>query len=271
MATRTQPVADPELFGGAEPAPVETVTLGKAELETLIAAQVAAAMAGVQSGGQVSGANAFKDVLDQMALSIAEMSHQSNRTHKPVDPKVLAARAAGFDKLYSVLARIARDRKDVEEQEWASESEKTAALMSATPRYRLISAVVLGEELIMPVRPNPATKMSEPIAIYWSHEPNDAMIPLNDVAKEVHAAFRESRGTRTDIERRAIKPAWTTENGLYIEGRAPKRRELDKPGVLRDTVEMAPEPTGKAYINVMGGRPFELMPRPIASKLEGVR
>jgi hypothetical protein len=277
MVAKVAPVAEAGLFGGAEPSPAEAsgdvVMVSRAELQAMIAAAVAAQPAPI---GEFSGAKAL---FDQMALSISEMTHQTNRTHKPVDPKVLAARAAGQEKLDALLAKIALDRKEIEDATWETEAEKQAALKSVTPRYRLVSFVVLDDELINPVFKNPATKQSEPIAIYWAKEPNDAMAPLNPIAKEVHELFRESRGARSKFEKGAIRPIWTTENGLVIAGRAPQRRRVDVPGVVRDTIvgnatsDPGLDGHDVAYRNVLGTthRPFESVSRPLASKFEDAR
>ena len=93
-----------------------------------------------------------------------------------------------------------------------------------------------------------------PVEIYWAAEPNDALVPINELAETIHAAFRESRGQRSDIEKRAIKPAWMTESGLVIEGGTPpQRRQLDVSPVLRDldvTTGAAREDI--SYVSVLG-------------------
>lgn len=270
--SKAAPIAEAGLFGGAEaPAPSEMVTVSKSDLDSLISAKVVEALAGMQSAAPSAISSDATALFQGLALSIAEMTHQTNRTHKPVDPKVLAARAAGLDRLEALLAQIARDRKDIEDQSWETESEKQAAIKSVTPRYRVISAVNLDDDLIMPVVKNLATKQAEPVAIFWAKAPNDALAPLNDIAKEVHAAFRDSRGARTVFEKQSIKPTWTTENGLVVQGRAPKRREVEVSSVIRDAI--VGDPAADPYLNVLGTkhRPFETTPRPLASKFEGAR
>jgi hypothetical protein len=129
-----------------------------------------------------------------------------------------------------------------------------------TPRYRIISPVVLDDDLIVPFVPDPATKKSIPVAVHYALEPNDAMTPLNDIAREVHAAFRESRGVRTDIEKRSIKPSWMTESGLVLSGSGQRRREMPPlPNVVRDVDAGGPSIDDVSHVQVLGKThpPFE--------------
>lgn len=240
-----------DVFGGMS-AEEPKLSLTASELQAMIAEQVAKAL--VVAAPAASGIGDAKALFEQMALSIAEMSHQTNRTHKPVDPKVLAARKIGAEKLEAALAAVHAARKQAADQIYGSEEERQAAIKSVTPKYRLISAVHLNESFIVPFERNPATKKSDPVELHWANEPNDAMVPINDIAKAVHAAFRESRGQRSDVEKRSVKPAWMTENGLYVEGGiAPRRRDLETTPVLRD-LEVSTGVAGPdaEFISVLG-------------------
>jgi hypothetical protein len=259
---RESKVADPDVFGGVPNEP-ETVTLRADQLQAMIAEQVAKALAAaVPAAAQSNSMGDAKALFEQMALSIAEMTHQTNRTHKPVDPKVLTARKAGQEKLDALLRQVHEARKAAADRAYKSEVERHAAITAVTPKYRVISICIFNDDIIAPFVPDPATKKSVPVEIYWAAEPNDALVPINELAETIHAAFRESRGQRSDIEKRAIKPAWMTESGLVIEGGTPpQRRQLDVSPVLRDldvTTGAAREDI--SYVSVLGTNhaPFQV-------------
>ena len=255
---RPQSVVEPDIFGGAvEPAAEEkTITMSASELRALIAEQVAAAMA---VGSGKGSTDDIKSVFQEMALSIAEMSHQGDRTYKPVDPRVLAARKAGQDKLDGLLAEVRENRKVARDQSYSSEAEREDAVLAVSPRYRALSVVVLEENLIQPYKQDPATKKSIPVEFYWCGEPNDAMIPLNDVAREIHMAFCESRGSRSKIEKRMHKPVWMTEMGLVIEGaKMPARRGVEENMTpVRDSFLDIPgnQNPDAEFVQVLGNHP----------------
>lgn len=262
MAAKESKVADPDVFGGApEPA---TLTVTQAQLQAIVADQVRLALAAAPSAGaaQPDAMIGARALFEQMALSIAEMTHQTNRTHKPVDPKILAARRAGQDRLDEMLAKVHAARKAAADRAYDSEIERDAAIKAVTPKYRVISVCVFDDDIIVPYVRDPATKKSVPVEIYWAQEPNDALLPANEIAEAVHAAFRESRGQRSDIEKRSIKPAWMTENGLVIEGGTPpRRRDVEVPPVLRDLdLSAAAVRDGIDFVQVLGTKasPFQM-------------
>lgn len=237
MAAKAQSI-NPDEIGGAGASPPQTVTLTLDDLNTLIAQQVTAAIAtaaATNTPGAPAAGPDFKSMFAEMAMTFADIAQQGNRTYKAVDPRILKARQIGQDKLNTILDRIQRTRKAAFDASYPSEVERNAAVFAVTPQYRCIATIVLEDELIFSSRLDEATKKPVPVLFYWAAEPNDAMVPMNDIAREVHTAFRESRGARTDIEKRTMKPAWMTDRGLVIEGfRAPARRDLPGAAVLRD-------------------------------------
>lgn len=218
-----------DVFGGA-PTPVTDTP----EFKAAVTAAVREAMKGFAPQPSPMNEDA-RSLFQEMALAIADMAHQSNRTHKPVDPKILAARQDGQRQLDAKLTEIALERKRINDRTHESDEARDAALRAVTPKYRCITMVVLDDVMIMPFHRPDRTGKVVPVEFFWASEPNDAMIPLNDVAKEVHALFRKSRGARSEIERKSIKPLWMTDRGLVISGTSPQRREIDvKDRVLRD-------------------------------------
>lgn len=257
---RAQNIADPGFFGGADTPPEEekVITMSPSDLKALIAEQVAAALAVGGGGGQGSIGD-IKNVFQEMALSIAEMSHQGDRTYKPVDPRILAARKAGQDKLDALLTRVRENRKFARDQAYSSEQAREDAVLAVSPKYRALAVVALEESLIQPYKQDPATKKALPVEFYWCGEPNDAMIPLNDIANEIHLAFCESRGSRSMIEKRSLKPVWMTEMGLVVEGnRVPARRGIEEAATpLRDQfLDIPGEKNPDAdFVKVLGNHP----------------
>jgi hypothetical protein len=60
------------------------------------------------------------------------------------------------------------------------------------PVYVLTQKVYLAEQKIEPQYADDRTQRMMPQEINWPRVPNEAMIPVNDVAKKIHAAFTES-------------------------------------------------------------------------------
>lgn len=65
------------------------------------------------------------------------------------------------------------------------------------PVYALRIAMYLGEQLVQPQYQDKATKTMMKQKIIWTRVPNESMIPLNDIAKNIHAAFMMSIGGET--------------------------------------------------------------------------
>ena len=230
MAREAQRTDDVFATGGA-PTPV-TETKEFKEAISKVKDEIIASLKG--STSTISGD--AMDLFRQMALSIAEMNHQGDRRHRPVDPKVMAARAQAQEELNELLDAVRLKVKQARDAVYETEEEKEAAVRKLSPKYRAIAVCVFDDVIIQPFRRNEATKRAEPIEFYWLNEPNDALVPLNDIAKQIHKLFRKSRGARTDIEKRSFKPAWMTDAGLIIEGgTAPQRRAIEsKQAPVRD-------------------------------------
>lgn len=245
-----------DMFGerSAEKAPPVAVTETpefKAALEAVkesFKAEMTAVLSTVQSA---SAGGDLRAIMQEMAASIADMSYQGNKRDKPVDPKIMAARQAGQERLDKLLFDTKTFVRDVREAVYDSEEERLAAVRNASPKYRATSKVVLNEVLIDPYRLE--NKMAVSNDIYWLGEPNDAMRPLNDLAKRIYAEFRASRGSRSAIEKASVKPVWMTDNGLMIEGvRAPARRMVSQP-IFNDDLDLpvAHDPAARA-VNILG-------------------
>lgn len=212
-------------------------------------AAVAAAMAAMKEANPAVSLDP-NDLFRQMALNIAEMTHQGNKRDKPLDPRIIAARAAAQERLDALLTATREKVHAARETTYKDEPSRHSVIRRVMPKYTCVAKVVLDDRVINPFKRNPATKAAESVEFYWLGEPNHAMRPLNDIARRIFAEFRESRGERSKIEKAAIKPLWMTDSGLIIEGaNAPQRREVAIPSDLDLPEVKDPE---APYVAVLG-------------------
>lgn len=165
---------------------------------------IAATLTEVKKGGMpVPGGadDTTRDFFSQMALAIAEISDQGTN-RKRVAPELLAKRAAAAELVQRLVAQ-ARKNGD-------------------KPEYRIITKVYLNERLIEPYRRLP-DKTVVPQEIMWTGMPNEGMRPLNDVARAIYAAYKESIGSIDRIHTTDNRPLWVTPAGLVVKGDAPQK------------------------------------------------
>ena len=183
-----------------------------------------------------------QDLLRGLALAIAEMSHQGDKRDKPVDPKVMAER------------RMAQDRMDALIRE-------AVALPKGDPRrpkWKCRSKLVLADHIIDPWKRDPATKKAVPVEFRWCLEPNDAMIPLNEMAERIYAEFRGSRGNKYGKDgygkNEVKRTAWLTDGGLLIEGAPPVKREIMVDNSAGDALDIEADPfdPNAPHVRVLG-------------------
>jgi hypothetical protein len=108
-----------------------------------------------------------------------------------------------------------------------------AAANDHIPTYRLMRAVYLDEVLVQPtyIDRNHVQKHAE---IEWPQVPNEAMLPINQVAREIYAAFMESiGGTTANVITGADRPALKVLHQADIDrtpaGRRPAARRPQDP------------------------------------------
>lgn len=183
-----------------------------------------------------------QDLLRGLALAIAEMSHQGDKRDKPVDPKVMAERRAAQERMELLIDEaMALPKGD-----------------HRRPKYKVRSVVMLADYKIDPYRRDPATKKAVPVEFRWCLEPNDAMIPLNDLAERIFAEFRASRGNKYGKDgyskNEVRRTAWFTDGGLLIEGVPPVRREIMLADATSDALDVSPDPSdpNATHVRVLG-------------------
>lgn len=193
---------------GGRPKTTETPEF-KAAVDTAVQAamakfaeQLASARQSAGTGGTpaVTGDQEFTRLL---ALSIAELTDQGT-DRKRVAPEILAKRADARERMGALIMK--------------------ARAEGTKPEYRLINEVYLNERLLKPFIMGP-DKRPVPQEIIWTGAPNEAMRPVNQVAKDIWEAFMESIGGSTEsIKGSENRPMWVTAGGLVVKGVAPGQR-----------------------------------------------
>jgi len=138
-----------------------------------------------------------------IAASTAEMADQGTY-RKRLAPEVLEARAQATKRLYELL-------------------DKAQALTGKNrPLYRVRSKCYLGDRLIEPFQRGFKGEIT-PTHIYFMSQPSLGMEPVNDVAKEIYAAFQGTMlGGESMINGKptpdalAARPLWMTKNGAVL-------------------------------------------------------
>lgn len=234
----------------------EPVTMTKGELQKMLAevAKTAAQevktelMIGAAKEGAAGTPNmeSFAAMFDRMAMAIAEISDQGT-SRKRVAPEVLANRAKAHEKMVKLIAE-ARAKAD---RAHTDGNEEEVARWS--PEYRLVSKTYLAEQLLEPFRPGP-DRRPIPTEIIWKGAPNQAMRPINEVAKAIYAAFQDSVGSQEGLKGMDNRPFAMTPGGVVVKGLpAAARREIPQ-DLLPTDLEMPGgrvDPTA-SHVRVLG-------------------
>jgi len=195
-------------------------------------------------------------LFSDMALQIAEMSHQGSGRVRPVAPEVMQARAEAKKKLDALLAEVGIHLKR------AKENNDDVLMQKWMPRYQVIAKIFFNETFV-----EPFTKAARPgdppipSIITWSGPPNDALIPVNDIAKKLKQLFKESVGTGAKLDPVSgpnggqvspdRRPYWMTVQGRVVQGTPPvKAVVLD---VAKDDPDYKPHNDPSApFVHVLG-------------------
>lgn len=181
----------PEFQAAVAAAAAEAVRGAMAQLQnTLGAATVSPAAAGVADLSNP------RSLLEGLAIALAEIGNQGTGK-KTVSPEIIRQRAEARQRMVDLIVK-ARSKGQV-------------------PVYQLRNKVLLAHRLIEPFWID-SNKRTQPTEIEWLGIPNEAMVPVNDVAKGIHAEFSNSIGTNE-----APKPdqaLGVTPNGVVVRNRA---------------------------------------------------
>jgi hypothetical protein len=147
----------------------------------------------------------LEQVLSKLSMNMAAIGQQGQH-RKPLSPEEVAAREAAAERMDKLLTAA--------HQEGATR-----------PEYKLISKVYLNERFIEPYRL--VDKVAVSVEIFYTGVPNDAMVPINDVAKAIFAAWKATTGGHSVFVPTAdTRPLWVTAKGLVVKGDPPKRQHV---------------------------------------------
>lgn len=171
-----------------------------------IVSGVPAPSVGVATQADGGVVDVLGEILSKLGMNMAAIANQGQR-NKPLPPEEVARRAAAEERMGNLL--IAAQRANDPDSK---------------PTYKIISKIYLNERFIEPFLQLQDKKVVNN-EITWTGAPNDAMQPLNDVAKEIFAAWRESTGGPTTLIPTADnRPLYVTAQGLTVRGDPPKRQ-----------------------------------------------
>jgi hypothetical protein len=189
------------------------------EFKAAVAAEVAKATAGMikdevakiletlkGQGSDVSSSD--KRFAETLAMAFAQLNEQGNG-RKYVDPRVLRERGEAREKMKELLV--------------------TARKGGKIPSYRVVAKTLLDNQLVEPMWVD-ASHIAQPTEIDWPGVPNDAMVPINETAHEIHAAFLASIGSKPESVLGAVPDATldleygVTSGGLVVKAGAIPRQ-----------------------------------------------
>lgn len=172
-----------------------------ASLEQKLAAVVGGAPVGASDPSDALGA-----ILEKLSVNLQALNNQGQRA-KPLSPAEIQKREAAQNRLVDLLAE-ARKRPQAE---W--------------PKYRLTSKTYIGERFIEPFYKRDSKGPALATEISYTGVPNDAMAPLDDAARAIFNAWRETTGGQTVLIPTADnRPVYVTAAGLVVKGDPPKRQ-----------------------------------------------
>ncbi|HEV2674145.1 MAG TPA: hypothetical protein VGV37_06345 [Aliidongia sp.] len=132
-----------------------------------------------------------------MAVEIAKLTDQgSNHKIERVDPAEQQRRENAFARMEDLIIE--------------------ALEQGLEPEYEATKAVYLDEVLVQPIFKDLNTHRNMNTRLVWQYAPNEALKPVNDIARKIHAAFMESIGGPTQL--------MNSIGGRSIESRIPKRQ-----------------------------------------------
>lgn len=213
LPVATEAVA--EAVTGTKPEiPLQETPEFRKAVEEAVVSMVPALVAQLSAarGEPASGDQAFAE---KLAMAISELSDQGTG-RKRVAPEIIEQRAKARTRMAELIVE--------------------ARAAGLAPTYQLVNKVYLDEVLVDPIYMDPATKAARPVEIDWPGVPNQAMSPVNDVAKGIHAAFMESIGSvvsAAGVSHALPGPdrLGVTPNGLVVRnGAVQQRREIGSLG-----------------------------------------
>jgi hypothetical protein len=218
---------------------MDTPEVKAALLDAAKAGAAAAVAEMAKTKGDGLGEDAATELLSRLALAIGEIGDQGT-SRKRVAPEILARRTEAARKCEDLAAKC---RHEFSEARRLRDDERAD---NWTPQYRVVAKTCLGDNprIVEPYRAG-RTKGSPPIPqeIIFFGIPNDAMRPINDIAKQLYDLFKESIGSterlksvkyrdangNVGIATQDTRPMWVTPGSLVVKGDAPPKAFVAPP------------------------------------------
>lgn len=183
-------------------------------LATLAAAKGAAAPGVTDASEPVALTTSDRGFAEGLALAIANIGNQGVGRTKIVAPEVLAARDGARERMIDLIIQARAD--------------------GVAPAYRLTQKCYLDEQMVEPMWIGP-DHVARPTEIEWPGVPNHAMVPVNEIATEIHAAFMASVGSTVSTPRDDTRSLAITAGGVVVRGgsRSMNRNEANQVGNQR--------------------------------------
>lgn len=141
--------------------------------------------------------------LSQLAHEIARVGDPANK-RRTVSPEVAKSREEACERMQTKLVE--------------------AHAKGEMPIYVVRQKIYLQEVLIEPQFRDPGTKEMRDTEINWPSVPNEAMDPVNDIAKEIHKEFLLSIGS---MGKAPLKSApWVISGNEIVRGRSGPRADV---------------------------------------------
>jgi hypothetical protein len=154
---------------------------------------IVAKLAAARGGTPGTDDRAFAEGL---AVAIAQLSNQGVGRMQITPPDVIERRKVARTKMTELLIAAKAENR--------------------IPTYKLRNTVYLDEIKVDPIYVDPASKKQMPTEIDWPGVPNEAMVPANETALAIHAAFCESIGTLPKEHLIPDRAMSVTANGLVV-------------------------------------------------------
>jgi hypothetical protein len=196
---RTAAVTDSLEFKAAVAA--EVAKANAASIASAVQAEVAKIIGSLKDqGSDVSPSD--KRFAETLAMAFAQLNEQGNG-RKYVDPKILRQRSEAREKMRQLIIAARKNHQAAINAavdrlgRVLTEAELTKISADHVPSYTVVAKTLLDDQVVQPFWVDSAHIMQS-TAIDWPGVPNDAMRPLNEVAREIYGAFVESTGSRAE-------------------------------------------------------------------------
>jgi len=238
----TEPTETKKRPGRKSRAEQEAAMTQSPAFQAAVAAAVQEALGPLMAQMQGARANAGTEANDgdrglmrELALSLAELTTQGTGKVK-VSPEVLMKREQARERMVNLIIAARAEGK--------------------VATYQLRHKIYLNERIIEPMWVNSAHQ-TQPTEIDFLGIPNDAMVPVNDVAKEIFQAFKDSVGTVHGVK--GVENGLPQEDRLGItRGGLVVRNGAINSGIAKATPELPAAPMASAYEEGPGYEPLRV-------------